>query len=136
MGKVGKTVGLNFMHFYNNYINIVKPTDIVANIADKPIQTEKQVRSAANELSVITSEIEVIAAKELANKLYDSRGKDGVTDSVILTYLVSLNLEVAVSIFLEWKDSDDEALRKFYIFDLIKIQPNKWFIKQIMKKVF
>lgn len=131
--KVGKTLGTNFFHFYNNYIKVVKVEDIVKLIGKSDIATEAGQRKTAKKLQKITKDIEVISAQELANKLLDKVGKVG--NETILTYLASLNLEVAASILKTWKESKEESESKFYLGGFIQAQPNKWFIRELTSTV-
>ena len=131
--KVGKTVGSNFFHFYNNYVKVVKPEDIIKAIGKADITTEKGQRKVAKKLSKITKEIEVISAQELANKMLDQ--VDEIGAEAILVYLASLNTEVAASVLKTWKESKEENESKFYLGGFIKAQPNKWFIRELTQSV-
>ena len=131
--KVGKTLGTNFFHFYNNYIKVVKVEDIVKAIGTAKIDTEDAQRKVAKKLKKITKDIEVISAQELANKLLDQVEKIG--SETVLVYLASLNLEVAASILKAWKESKEENESKFYLGGFIQAQPNKWFIRELTQSV-
>jgi len=133
--KVGKTVGANFFHYYNNYIKVVKVEDIVKAIGKSKIDTEDAQRKTAKKLSKITKDIEVISAQELAQKLLTSMDKDGVSNEIVLTYLASLNLEVAAGVLKGWKESKEENESSFYLGGFITAQPNKWFIRELTQNV-
>ena len=133
--KVGKTVGANFFHFYNNYIDIVKPKDIIKAIGEAKLDTEKEQRAAAKKLKKVTKDIEVIAAQELAAKLFSEIAK-GMDSKVLLVYFASLNKEIAASILKDWKDPKDDTESpesKYYYNEFLSDQGDSlWFIKEIV----
>jgi len=132
--KVGKTIGSSFLHYFNNYINVLGVADIVNHLKDSDIKTEKGQRKAAKSLRKVTEKMEVISATELAEKLLNSyfNNKDDVTAEVIAVYVISLNREVGVGILKNWKEGDDKH-RNFYVTDFTAATPDKWFIKEILK---
>ena len=134
--KVGKTVGSSFFHFYNNYIDIVKPEDIVKTIGKLKIKTEEEQIKASKKLSKLTKGIEVISAQELAQKLMEAINNNvrGFTDETMIVYLGSINLETAASILKTWKEGDKEQT-EYYYGGFIKGQPNKWLIRKITSQV-
>jgi len=136
VSKVGKTVGSSFNHFFNNYIDIVKPEDVLENIGKASIATEKDQEKAAKKLSKLTKGIEVISAQELAQKIIANikENKEGFTNETMIVYLASINLETAAAILKGWKDGDKEET-EFYYGGFIKGQPNKWLIRKITSKV-
>ena len=131
--KIGKTVGSNFFHFYNNYIDIIKVPDIL-NAIDIEINTEKDQKKAAKKLSSLTKKIEVISAQELAQKLLISKD---VSDEVLLVYLASLNTETAAGILKSWKDSkDDQKAKEWYNNGFLNAQTDsKWFIRKLTDNI-
>ena len=136
VSKVGKTVGSSFFHFFNNYIDIVKPEDILKNIKDAKIDTEAAQKKAAKKLAKLTKNIEVISATELAQKLIKNIDNkvEGFTNETMIVYLASINLETAASILKGWKDGEKEET-EFYYGGFIKGQPNKWLIREITSRV-
>ena len=133
--KVGKTVGANFFHFYNNYIDIIKPKDIMNVLDGVKMSTEKEQRAAAKKLKKVTKDIEVIAAQELAQKLFTEIGK-GMDSKMLLVYFASLNKEISASVLKDWKDpkGDDESPEsKYYYNEFLSDQGDSlWFIKEIV----
>jgi hypothetical protein len=134
VSKVGKVVGSNFFHFYNNYIDVLKPEDVLKIIGKSKLDTEEEQRKIAKKLAKKTQKIEVISATELANKMVDycKKGKCRVED-VIVT-VASFNYEVGAGIFKSWKNDDD--YRDFAMGDFVSrdYMPNKWFVLEILNK--
>ena len=135
--KIGKTVGANFYHFFNNYINVVKVGDVMAIIGDLKKSTEKEQRSAAKKLSKLTKKIEVISAQELANKMLKDclKESNNVTAEDVVVYLSSLNLENTAGILKNWKNSDDKKESEFYYKDFQKATENRWLLKELIAQV-
>jgi hypothetical protein len=134
VSKVGKVVGSNFFHYYNNYIDILKPEDVLKTIGKSKLDTEEEQRKVAKKLAKKTQKLEVIAATELANKMVElcKNGKCRVED-VIVT-VASFNYEVGAGIFKSWKN--DEDYTDFAMGDFVSrdYMPNKWFIVEILNK--
>ncbi len=137
LSKVGKTVGNSFHHFYNNYIKVVKPEDILAAIGKSKMVTEKDQRATAKKLSKITKAIEVISATELANKMRILSQKDDskVTPQHVAVYLASLNLEVTAGVLKGWKNSEDTTESEYYYKDIQNSTPDRWLLKELISKV-
>ena len=135
--KIGQTVGANFFHYFNNYINVVKVSDIVKFIGDEDIKTEKEQRAMAKKLRKVTEKIELISAQELGNKMLTEHFKkpNKVTTEAIVCYLASLNFEIATSILKGWKESSNENEVKFYLNDFQEATPNRWYLKELVKNV-
>jgi len=130
--KVGKTVGSNFYHFYQNYIDVISPEDVLKAIGTNKIKTEKEQKKAAKKLSELTSKIEAITAQELAYKLKAKAEAGEITSEVVVTYLASLPFEIGTSIAKTWKETDDD--RAYFLGDFINAQENKWYIRELMVK--
>jgi hypothetical protein len=109
--KLGETIGYSFLHFYNDYVKIVKPQDIEKAIG-KYEKTVDGFKAKAKEIKSITENIEALAASELANKIKDLTKKDDKWNDILAIYLDSLNVEVFVSIIKTWKESEEDA--EFY----------------------
>lgn len=135
LSKLGQTVGNHFFHYFKNYIDIVKPEDIVALLEGVEIKTEKQQRAAAKKLSKTTKKIEVGVAQELANKMLREflKGSDTITAELIAVYSFSLNLELMAGIFRTWKDSKEESESDFYFNELQEATPNRWLLLETIK---
>jgi len=133
--KVGKTVGRSFYHWFNNYVSIVKPEDILKNIGKADITTEAGQKKAAKKLEKLTKEIEVISAQELAQKIIKGieEGKKDYTNEMMIVYLASIHLENAAAILKAWKDGEKNET-EFYYGGFLKGQPNKWLIRNITSK--
>ena len=128
--KIGKTVGSSFHHFYNNYVKVVKPEDVIAKIGKLDITTEAGQRKAADRLGKLTKEIEVISAQELGEKLLVQITDGKMADEVLITYLASINLEIAAAILKNWKD--DENKKAWYYGGFLTAQgKKKWFIREL-----
>jgi hypothetical protein len=130
--KVGKTVGSNFLHYLNNYINVLSVVDIVDYIKDMPLVTEHDQRAAGKKLRKITNKMEVITATELSEKMLTAYWDETIEAEVIVAYIVSLNREVGVGILKTWKEGDDKH-KNFYMKDFMAATPNKWFITEVLK---
>ena len=133
--KVGKTVGANFFHFVNNYISIIKPEDIMAALDGMKLETVKDQKAAAKALKKVTKDIEVIAAQELAEKLF-KEFKDGMDSKVLIVYFASLAKEVSASILKDWKgdgqEGEDEKATYYYNEFLSDQGDTLWFIKSLV----
>jgi hypothetical protein len=129
VAKVGKTVGSNFYHFYQNYTDVIKPEDILKNIGKANISTEEGQRKAAKKLSKLTKKVEAVSATELAEKLRTESEKGKIDAEVIIVYLASLNFEVGTNIAKSWKQ-DDET-KEFFFGPFMNAQPGKWYIKDL-----
>ncbi len=133
VSKVGKTVGSNFHHFYKNYVDVVKPEDIMKVLGKTSLKTEKEQKAAAKKLSKITKKIEAVSANELAFKLKElaEKGKGGVTSEVVVTYLASLPFEVGTSIAKSWKETDED--KEYFFGSFMEAQcGTKWFIRELL----
>jgi len=137
VSKVGKTVGSSFFHFYNNYIKVIKPEDVIQNIGITDITSKAGQKKAAKKLSTLTKGIEVISAQELAQKiLKEIKTNPGdYPKETMIVFLASLNMEVAASILKSWKESKDSDDSQFYYNDFVTAQPEKWFIRELTSKV-
>jgi hypothetical protein len=135
VSKIGKTVGMNFHHFYSNYINVVKPAQILEVIGKSEIKTEKQQRAIAKKLSKLTKKIEVISAQELAQKLMTGAQKGKWADEVVVVYLASLNLESTAGILKSWKNSDEKSDSEYYYQNVQEAQDGRWLLKELISQV-
>ncbi len=125
--KTGEKVGYNFLHFYNNYIKIVKPEDLESNININNLKDVKGYQEESKKLSTITEDIEALAASELANKLKDLTEKDEKWNKILTVFLDSINVEIFVSIIKTWKEGDEsefylkwaETVPEYYIFQKV-----------------
>ena len=135
--KLGRTVGANFMHFFNNYVKIVKPQDIMKELKDMPLETEKEQRAAAKKLEKITQGMEVLSQKELANKMLNEhfKNKDKVTVGAIIAYVASLNKETTASVLKDWKESDNKKEHDFYFGPFNETTPNRWLLQELLAVV-
>ena len=131
VSKVGKTVGSNFYHFYNNYVKVVKPEDVIKAIGKSEIKTEKGQRAAAKKVSKLTKDLEAIVATELANKLVDMAKEGKVKDEVVVVYIASLPFEVGAGIVKGWKEGDDSD---YFYNKYVPAQDNKWHIREWLAK--
>ena len=134
--EIGQVVGANFFNFYNNYIDIIKPKDIYDAI-EGDLDTEKNQRANAETLKELTSDMEVLAAQELAEKLMgevQEKKNDQMEykSRVLLVYIASLKPEIATSILKTWK-LENGPRSKWYFEVYPEIQPNKWFAKEVHK---
>jgi len=129
--KLGETVGYSFLHFYNNYVKIIKPEDIKKAIDIKNLEVSKEFfEKEAKKLSKITENIESLAASELANKMKELTKEDEIWNHILTIYLDSLNVEVFVSIIKTWKEDGtefyyewSETVPEYYVFQkVIKIK--------------
>ena len=129
--KLGETVGFSFLHFYNNYVKIIKPEDIKNAINIKNLEVSKEFfEKEAKKLSKITENIEALAASELANKMKELTKEDEIWNHILTIYLDSLNVEVFVSIIKTWKEDGtefyyewSETVPAYYVFQkVIKIK--------------
>ena len=128
--KIGKTVGANFFHFYNNYAKVVKVEDVLANIGKAKIETQKEQEKAAKKLGKITKDIEAISANELGEKIKAGIKKGEVSYDVLSVFLESLNLEIMTTMIKAWKTDDEE----FY-FSYAKQVPDRYIFRKIVSKV-
>jgi hypothetical protein len=128
--KVGKTVGANFYNFMQNYVNVVKPEDIMK-IIGTDLDTEAKQKKAVKKLSKVTQKIEAISAQELAQKMKAEAQKGNVPHEAVIVYVASLKHEVGANISKSWKE--DENDKEYFFGDFIKHQPNKWYIKELVK---
>jgi alkaline phosphatase D len=128
--KVGKVVGANFYQFFQNYIDIIKPEDIVDAIGDVPLNTVKQQKTAAKKLQKMTKKIEAIAAVELAEKIKDLCIQGLVDVKMLVVYIASLNFEIGTSIAKSWKEEGGDS-KEFFIKDFMNAQPDKWYITEL-----
>ncbi|MCD6434772.1 MAG: AAA family ATPase [Clostridiales bacterium] len=137
VSKIGKTVGASFHHFYNNYVKVVKPEDIMKIIGDSNITTEKEQRAMAKKLGKLTKTIEVISAQELANKMVKINKKTPkkVSAEAVLVYIASLNLESAAGILKSWKNSSDKEQTEYYYGSVQTAQDKRWFSKELISNV-
>ena len=137
VSKIGKTVGASFHHFYNNYVKVVKPEDIMKIIGDASIKTEKEQRAMAKKLGKLTKTIEVISAQELANKMVKLNKKTPkkVSAEAVLVYIASLNLESAAGILKSWKNSSDKDQTEYYYGSIQTAQDKRWFSKMLISNV-
>jgi len=129
--KLGETVGYSFLHFYNDYVKIVKPEDIEKAIMKKAgkdlKKSEKEFTKISESIQSITKNIEALAASELANKMKELTKEDEKWYDILTIYLDSLNVEVFVSIIKTWKEGEDsefyfkwsETVPNFYIFQKV-----------------
>jgi hypothetical protein len=131
VSKVGKTVGSNFFNFYKNYADVIKPEDILKAIGKTDISTEEGQKKAAEKVKKLVKKLEAIQATELAHKIKDEIRKDKIDKEVIIVLLGALPFEVGAGIIKSWKESDED--RDFYFDDFVNAQPNKWYIKAILK---
>jgi len=133
--KLGETVGYSFLHFYNNYVKIVKPEDIKDLIDIKNLKKDQECfEKEAKKVSEITKDIEALAASELANKMKELVEEDVIWNDILTIYLDSLNVEVFTSIVKTWKENSDtesfylnwsETVPEYYIFrKILKIANN------------
>ncbi len=145
LSKVGKTVGSNFFHYLNNYINVVKPEDIQKLVGKGTNGTKVAQKKLAKKLEKLTKDIEVISAGELANKLakiaMTAQTEDKqLAEETVVMFLASLNLETAAGIVKSWAKSDDKELEEFYLKPLQKAQGwaetdkmnQKWFLRELI----
>jgi len=131
LSKVGLTVGANFFHYFNNYVDTVKVEDIIEAIGDTPINTEKEQRAAAKKLRKLTKKIEVVSAQELAEKMRHEK-----TDPKVVTvFLGSLNLEQATAIVKNWLEHSDNDIRDYVLNDLVENMDKKWLLADIRRVV-
>jgi len=128
--KVGKTVGANFYNFYNNYVKIVKPEDIMK-IIGTDLGTEEKQRKAAKKLSKTTQKIEAISAQELAQKMMSEAKKGNIPHEAVIVYVASLKHEVGANIAKSWKE--DETDKDYFYNEFVSNQPNKWYVKELVK---
>jgi hypothetical protein len=127
VAKVGETVGSNFFHFYNNYVDVVKPEDIIKAVGKVDLGTEEAQRKAAKKLSKLTGKIEAISAHELAEKMKELAQNGKISNELVVTYVASLNYEIGASIFKDWQTNDMDYL----VGDFTKAQPNKWYAREL-----
>jgi hypothetical protein len=135
VSKIGKTVGANFHHFYNNYVTVVKPEDIMKVIGEADIKTEKQQRAMAKKLGKITKKIEIISAQELANKMKKLAAKGEISDQAVVVYVASLNLEAGAGILKSWKNSSEKEDTEFYYGGFQTAQDKRWYLKELISNV-
>jgi len=135
VSKIGKTVGLNFNHFMSNYINVVKPEDIMKIIGKSEIKSEKQQKAMAKKLGKTTKKIEVISAQELAQKMIKLAQKGEISNEAVVVYVASLNLESAAGILKSLKNSDDKSESEYYYGDFQTGQDKRWFLKELISNV-
>jgi len=134
VSKVGKVVGSNFYHYYNNYIDIIKPEDIVEITKEYDLKTEKEQRMVSKKIHKLTKKMEAVAATELGNKMADLAKKGEIRVEDVIVTLASFNLEVGANIFKSWKNDDE--FRKFALEDFANTDhmENKWYIRDILTK--
>ena len=137
--KVGKTVGANFFHYYNNYIKVVKVEDITKMVKEitkgNDLVKEKDQREAAEKLGEFTRDIELISAQELGNKLMSAYRKDKASIQDLTLYVASLNKEVQASIMKDWKTSKDVEVKKVFRKDIQAYTEKKWLLKELVANV-
>jgi hypothetical protein len=131
VAKVGKTVGSNFYNFFQNYIDVIKPSDVLKNIGKANITTEEGQKKAAKKLSKITKDIEAVSATELAEKIRKEVQDGNIKKEIAVVYLASLNYEVGTNIAKSWKQDDDT--KDFFFGDFMNSQPNKWFVRELFQ---
>ena len=126
--KIGRTVGHSFFHFYNDYVNVIKVEDIEDFLKDYDITTDKGQIEAGEKLKELTGDIEAVPAAELAEKIKAEiqNGKD--LNNLLTTYLASLNFEVAVSIFKNWKTIADKGEEDQFYYQWCLTVPGKGWI--------
>jgi len=129
VSKIGKTVGSNFYQFFQNYIDVIKPEDILENIGKAKLDTEAGQKKVAKKLSKLTKKIEAISASELAQKLKKLAEENEIDTEVVVTYLASLNYEVGTNIAKSWKETDED--KDFFFGPFMDAQPGKWYIKEL-----
>lgn len=133
--KLGSTVGYSFLHFYNDYIKVIKPEDIKKAIDVENLEESAQwFENKAKDLGRnVTGSIEALAASELANKIKDLiTNEKSIWNHVLTIYLDSLNVEVLTSIIKTWQKEDStfymnwaETVPDLYIFrKVLKIKEN------------
>ncbi len=135
VSKIGKTVGANFHHFYNNYTKVVKPEDIMKIIGDTAIVTEKAQRAMAKKLGKLTKSIEVISANELGMKMKKLASKGKIPNEAVLVYVASLNLESAAGFLKSLKNSSEKSDTEFYYGAIQTAQDKRWFSKELIANV-
>ena len=127
--KLGETVGYSFLHFYNDYVKIVKPEDIKNAIDIEHLEISEDFFSKeAKKISKITENIEALAATELANKMRGLIKEDDIWNHILTIYLDSLNVEVFTSIIKTWKEDGTE----FY-YDWAETVPLYYVFQKIVK---
>jgi len=135
VSEIGATVGASFHHFFNNYINVVKPEDIMKIIGKSKLDTEEAQRKVAKKLSKTTRDIEVISIQELAEKMLVEVNAGNISDEAMIAFLGSLNLEVAAGILKTWKTSDVKEQEAWYMDSYPEAQPNKWLAHDLIASV-
>ena len=130
--KLGETVGYSFLHFYNDYVKVVKPEDIKELIDIENIESQEDFEREAKKISKTTKGIEALAASELASKIKDLTKEDDIWNKILAIYLDSINVEVFTSIIKDWKENEGEfymnwaeTVPDYYIFrKVLKIKEN------------
>jgi len=131
VSKVGKTVGSNFYQYFKNYIDVIKPEDILDIIGDSDIISEKGQKAVSKKIAKSIKNLEAIQATELAHKLKKMAQNDEIITEVVITFLAALPMEVGAGIIKSWKESDED--RQFYLEDFVNAQPNKWYVRKLIE---
>ena len=142
VSKVGRTVASNFFHYYNNYINVVKPEDIIDFVGAGTDGSKTEQEKMAKKLSKITKKIEVITAGEIGNRLMRRAIEVNtmLAKEVVVIFLASLNTEVGAGIAKGWTTSSDKEVEKFYLTDFQEAQGwsetdkknKKWYLRKLI----
>ncbi len=135
VSKIGKTVGASFNHYYNTYVKVVKPEDIMKLIGKSKIETEKDQKAMAKKLGKTTQKIEIVSAHELARKMMKLSIKGEISNQAVLVYIASLNLENAAGFLKSLKNSQEKEDTEYYYGAIQTAQDKRWFSKQLIANV-
>ena len=106
-GKIGKSLGLQFLNFYKNFKDIISIDDIVELIRN----VNGSIENVGKAVNTLLDNSEVSLITELAKSIihqYSFSVKDTIESRILLGTLYGLNVEVLTAILLDLKETNVE----------------------------
>ena len=134
-GKVGKSIGLQFYNFYENYQSIISVQDVedlITKLYKKELTLEK-IGSGVNEL---IKDSEVIQQTELTKSViqkYIGSKPDTLDSTILLGMLYGLNTEILSSVLKGLGSSDETVF--FKITKLDEVMNNKKLFLKLVQNI-
>ena len=116
-GKIGEHLAGQFYTFYNNYVDVVKMSDI-EKIVEKNKDKYSKIEDIAEKIAKRIKKQEAVQKTELAHQFKDKYTAEGAPDMLpMLAYLYAMEVEICVAFLKGFRKDDPEGYKSLVDID-------------------